>query len=317
MFDLTTIIFTILGLVAFEVISSFDNAVINAEVLRKMSPWARRWFLIWGLLLAVFLIRGALPWLLVYISNPALGPWGAFTATFSNDPAVVEAMEASAPLVLMAGGIFLLFLFLHWLFLEEKSYGLHGEKFFHSQGAWFFAVVAIVLTAIVWLALTEHARTPFLAFSAVVGSTAFFIIHGFRQNAEMEEKKLLGESANTRSDWSKILYLEAIDASFSIDGVVGAFAFTMSVPLILIGNGLGAFVVRELTIRNIDNVKKYVFLKNGAMYSVLVLGAIMVSEAFGAHIPPWFAPASTFAIIGFFLWKSVRLLKKIEFQKTL
>jgi hypothetical protein len=60
-----------------------------------------------------------------------------------------------------------------------------------------------------------------------------------------------------------------IDATFSIDGVIGAFAFTMSVPLIIIGSGLGAFVVREMTIRNVDTIKKYLYIKNGAMYSIL------------------------------------------------
>ena len=87
------------------------------------------------------------------------------------------------------------------------------------------------------------------------------------------------------SDMSKIFYLEVIDATFSIDGVIGAFAFTMSVPLILIGNGIGAFIVRELTIRNVDNIKKYQYLKNGAMYSVFLLGIIMLLDSFGFHIP--------------------------------
>ncbi len=309
------IILVILGLVLFEIVSSFDNAVINAEVLRKMSPWARRWFLFWGLLLAVFVLRGVLPWLLVFLSNPSIGIDGAFFAAFSNDPHVIESMEAAAPLLLLPGGVFLIFLFFHWLFLEEKTYGLHGEKFFHSQGAWFFAVVSIVLLALVWFALE---KSPMLAFAAVVGSTAFFIIHGFRQNAEAEEQRLIhGKSNAGSSDWSKILYLEAIDASFSIDGVVGAFAFTTAVPLILIGNGIGAYVVREMTVRNIENIKKYVFLKNGAMYSVFVLGLIMIADAFGAHIPEWLAPVCTFAIVGFFFWKSVKELEKppLSFQK--
>ena len=69
-----------------------------------------------------------------------------------------------------------------------------------------------------------------------------------------------------RSDWSKILYLEAIDTTFSIDGVLGVFAFTLSIPLILIGNGVGAIVLRQLTVSNIDRIKKYAYLKNGAMY---------------------------------------------------
>jgi hypothetical protein len=95
-----------------------------------------------------------------------------------------------------------------------------------------------------------------------------------------------------------------IDATFSIDGVLGAFAFTLSVPLILIGNGLGAFVVRELTIGNIDRIKKYVFLKNGAMYSILFLGMIMLLDSFDFHIPSWVSPIITFSIVAFFFLKS-------------
>ena len=85
---------------------------------------------------------------------------------------------------------------------------------------------------------------------------------------------------------------------------MSAFAFTLSVPLILLGNGLGALLVRELTIRNIENIKKYVYLKNGAMYSILVLGIIMLLHSFSFHIPEYLSPLATFLIIGFFFWKS-------------
>ena len=98
---------------------------------------------------------------------------------------------------------------------------------------------------IVWFALLKN---PMLAFAAVVGSTAFFIIHGFRGFAEQQEKRLMKGSM---SDVSKIAYLEVLDSTFSIDGVIGAFAFTFSVPLILLGNGLGALVLRKLTVSNI------------------------------------------------------------------
>jgi hypothetical protein len=146
-----------------------------------------------------------------------------------------------------------------------------------------------------------------MAFSAVVGSTAFFITHGFKQNAEEEEKKLL---EGGRSDISKILYLEVIDATFSIDGVLGAFAFTLSVPLILLGNGLGAIVLRQITVSNIDRIKKYKYLKNGAMYSVLFLGTIMLLDSFGFHIPHWLSPLATFGTIGYFFYKSKQELEK-------
>lgn len=298
-------VLVVLGLIIFETVSSVDNAVINAEVLTKMSERARRWFLLWGLLIAVFLLRGLLPWLIVWAANPKLGPIEALMSTFSSDPHVVEAVEASAPVLLVGGGVFLIFLFFHWLFLEPKNFGLYGERFFQRQGVWFYAVVSIILAVVTWYALQVN---PIMAFSAVVGSTVFFITHGFKQNAEEKERELLAENKagkhHPMSDFSKLMYLEAIDASFSIDGVIGAFAFTLSVPLILLGNGIGAFVVREMTIRNIENVKKYRYLKNGAMYSILFLGGIMLADAFGAHIPAWISPVITFFVIGWFFWKS-------------
>lgn len=102
------------------------------------------------------------------------------------------------------------------------------------------------------------------------------------------------------SDISKIFYLEVIDATFSIDGDIGAFAFTMAVPLILVGSGIGVFVVRELTIRNVENIKKYRFLKNGAIYSIFFLGTIMVPDSLGFHISDWVSPVITFGVVGFF-----------------
>lgn len=301
--DFLSIILIIFGLILFETVSSVDNAIINAEVLSTMGQRARRWFLLWGLLFAVFLLRGALPWGIVWATNPSLGPIGALTASFSSDRKVVEAIEASAPILLSGGGIFLIFLFFHWLFLEPKRFGLKGEPFFMNQGVWFYAVVSIILAAVVWFSIKLN---PLMAFGAVVGSTAFFITHGFKENAQKSEEKLL---KSTQSDIAKIFYLEVIDATFSIDGVIGAFAFTLSVPLILLGNGIGAFVVRELTIGNIERIKKYVFLKNGAMYSILVLGAIMLLDAFGFHIPSWLSPIATAIIVGYFFLKSKSALK--------
>jgi hypothetical protein len=296
-------ILTIAGLALFETISSIDNAIINAEVLSTMQPRARKWFLFWGLLFAVFVVRGLLPWAIVWAVNPGLGPIDALTATFSNDPAIVAAIELSSPILLAGGGTFLIFLFFHWLFLETKNFGLRGEKFFMDQGVWFFAVVSILLSILVWFALD---KAPMMAFGTVVGSTAFFITHGFKQNAEESEKKLMQKGL---SDMSKILYLEIIDATFSIDGVLGAFAFTLSVPLILLGNGLGAFVVRQLTVSNIDRIKKLIYLKNGAMYSILFLGMIMILDSFGFAIPEWFSPVITFGVVAYFYYKSKKHLR--------
>lgn len=296
--EIITIVLIIGGLVLFETVSSVDNAIINAEVLSTMSERAKKWFLLWGLLIAVFLLRGLLPFLIVWGVNPSLGPIGAITATFSNDPHTLEAIEKSSPVLLVGGGVFLIFLFFHWLFLEPKRFGLKGEKFFYSQGVWFYAVASMILTIIIWTCLQID---PTMALGAVIGSTAFFITHGFKENAEKAERGLI---KSRRSDLSKIFYLEVIDATFSIDGVLGAFAFTLSVPLILLGNGIGAYVVRQITIGNIERIKKYVYLKNGAMYSILFLGLIMVLDSFRFHIPEWASPVVTALIIVYFFLKS-------------
>ena len=204
----------------------------------------------------------------------------------------------------MGGGVFLLFLFFHWLFQEPKVYGLHGEKFFHKHSIWFYAVVSVILSVLVWYAMK---RNPVMAFGAVIGSTAFFITHGFKQNAEKAEHEMIHHQQSL-SDWSKILYLEVIDTTFSIDGVLGAFAFTLSIPLILLGNGLGAIVVRQLTVGNIERVKKYKYLKNGAMYSILAMGTIMVVDSFGVHVPSWLTPVVTFLVLGYFFYRSKKEL---------
>lgn len=302
-----TIVITVLGLCLFEIISSIDNAVINAEILGTMSKRARKWFVLWGFLFAVFVIRGLLPWIIIWVTMPALGPIGSFTAAFSNNPSVHLAIEKASPILLLGGGIFLIFLFFHWLFLETKNFGLRHERFFQEKGVWFFAVVSIILSVVVWYSIKIN---PMLAFAAVIGSTAFFITHGFKENAEKGEKKLLNVD-NKISDLSKILYLEIIDATFSIDGVLGAFAFTLSVPLIILGNGLGAYILRRLTLSNIDRIKKYAYLKNGAMYSIFFLGIIMFLDAFGVEVPAYVSPLVTFVVIGFFIIKSVNKNKEL------
>jgi len=210
-------ILIVLGLALFEIVSSIDNAVINAEILNTMSAKGRKWFLLWGFIFAVVVMRGLLPWLIIHCARH------------------------SAPLLLGIGGTFLLILFLQWLLFSGKKEDAAGEHFFLKK---------------------------------------------------------------YQSDFAKIFYLEVIDAAFSIDGVVGAFAFTLSVPYILIGNGIGAYVLRQLTVKNIETIQKYSFLKDGAMYAILALSIIMILGACGYQIPEWVSPAAMIIIVGFFFLKS-------------
>ncbi len=300
------IIIVVLGLALFETISSIDNAIVNAHVLRTLPERFRKIFLFWGLLFAVFLIRGVLPFLIVWMANSSLGLGEVIRLSFSQSNTINEALETSKPFLLLGGGIYLLFVFLAWLFLEEKKYAFLVEHFLHRQSMWFYALASIIFTVIIYFALQTN---PLLALSASIGSMAFFITDGFKKNAEEKEKQLLGSHL---SAWSKLLYLEALDASFSIDGVVGAFAFTLSVPLIILGNGLGAFIVREFTVRGINLISRFAYLKNGAMYSIGMLGVLMIVEAFGQEYPFWLAPVNTFLLLVFFLYLSYREIRQAK-----
>lgn len=300
------IVVVVLGLCIFEIVSSIDNAIINAHVLKTLPDKFRKIFLFWGIIFAVFIVRGLLPFIIVWITDPSLSIVQVFNAAFSSDQKIEESLEKSKPLLLLGGGSYLFLVFAAWLFLEEKKYAFFIEKFIHKQGVWFYAIASIFTTLMVYFSIQAN---PLMALAGTIGISAFFITDGFKKNAEEKEKEMMSGSSSM-SAWSKILYLEAIDASFSIDGVIGAFAFTMSIPLIIIGNGIGAFVVRDLTVKGIDKISKYAYLKNGAMYAVGVLGGIMVLESFGHEYPFWFIPLCSFAIMGFFFGLSIREIKK-------
>jgi len=305
------IIVVVLGLCLFEIISSIDNAIINASVLKTLPEKFRKFFLFWGLLIAVFAVRGILPFLIVWLANPALSIFQVMSFVFHPTPEIELYVEKSQALLLLAGGVYLFFVFLGWLFLEEKKYAFLVEKFVHKQSVWFYAISSLFITVVVYYSIKVN---PILALSAVIGSTAFFITDGFKKNAEEKEKQML---TGNMSAWSKILYLEVLDATFSIDGVIGAFAFTISIPLIFLGNGLGALVVREFTIKGINVISKYAYLKNGAMYSIGILGGIMVLEAFGKEFPFWLAPLNMVILLIVFLGLSIKELRDVaKLKKT-
>ena len=136
--SIISILFTIVGLCLFETISSIDNAIINAQVLSTMGQKARKWFLFWGLIFAVFIIRGLLPWFIVWATNPSLGLIGSLTATFSSDPKVMEAIEMSAPILLMGGEFFFYFYSSTGFFWKKKTL-VFSEKNFSTKTEYGFS----------------------------------------------------------------------------------------------------------------------------------------------------------------------------------
>ncbi len=303
------ILVIILGLCVFEIISSVDNAIINAHVIKTLPPKYRKFFVKFGILFAVFIVRGILPFVIVWISNPGFSFGQIISFVFHPTSQMQSYVGQSQALLLLGGGVYLFMIFLGWLFMEEKKYAFLVEEFVHKQSIWFYAFASLFFCAVIYFAVKIN---PILALSATIGSTAFFITDGFKKSAESKEKEMLSSHMGAVS---KILYLEILDATFSIDGVIGAFAFTIYVPLIFLGNGLGAYIVRELTVRGTDVISKFAYLKNGAMYSIGVLGAMMVFEAFGKNLPFWMAPLNTFLLLAIFMGLSLRELndaKKIN-----
>lgn len=303
------IFLTLFGLIIFEIVMSIDNAVVNADVLASMkSKRARRFFITWGILFAVFVVRGLLPSVIVYLADPSVGLWGAMQVIWQFNPAASQAVLAVTPVIMMAGGMFLVLLWAHWLFIEDKNFGLPHEQYILKYGAvWFYSIAALLLVGVLIEINASVIENPMhLALAAAVGFSVFFITQGFKDNAEKIEKRLIESGEHSAmSDWAKVAFLEVLDIAFSIDSVVGAFAFTTVIPFILIGSGIGAIVVRQLTIAGIDRIRSYNYLKNGAMYSVGFLGGVMLLEAFGAHIPSWIPPLVTIGFVGYFFWKSV------------
>lgn len=296
----------ILGLVVFEIVSSVDNAIVNAHVLKTMSAKWRKIFLFWGIITAVFVIRGVLPFLVVWMSVPELGIAGAWQSVIHSSPAIAQLLDERKGIILLGAGVFLVLLYLHWLFLEKKDPYFVSDKLIKPQhGVWFFAFAALMLLVLLYLA-----RASFLLMlSAAIGNAVFFIIYGFREQAAKQEKALQSGKSGL-GDLSKLMYLEILDATFSFDGVFGAFAFTTSIPLILIGNGIGALVVRQLTIMGIEKVARYKWLKNGAMTSIGFLGLIMILKSFDIYIPEVVPTVITIGLVGLTFFKSRRALKK-------
>lgn len=302
MFDVFVII---LGLVVFEIVSSVDNAIVNAHVLKTMSQRWRKIFLFWGILTAVFVVRGLLPFAVVWLSVPEIGFSGVLQSIIKSPPEIAQLLEERKGVILIGAGVFLLLVYLHWLFLEKKDPYFVPDKLIKPQhGVWFFAFVAVILVSLLYLA-----RSSFhLMLAAAIGNAVFFIMYGFREQAEKQEH-LLHSKGNNFSDFSKLMYLEVLDASFSFDGVVGAFAFTSSIPLIFVGNGVGALIVRQFTIKGIEKVSQYKWLKNGAMTSIGVLGIFIILKSFGVHIPEYLPTLTTVGFVGLTFWRSHQFLK--------
>jgi len=270
-----------------EVSLSFDNAVVNAVRLEKMTPvWQRR-FLTWGMLIAVFGMRLVFPIVIVAVFA-GFGVVDVAILAVQNPEKYSHYLHESHASIAAFGGIFLLMLFLSFIFNQAKK--IHWIKIIEEKlikvGKLEGIEIIIVLSTL-YLAqnFVESAHKLEVVLAGISGLITYLLIDGLVKLLEHEQEAKLLSNAVKQGGFMSFMYLEIIDASFSFDGVIGAFAITNDVVIISIGLTIGAMFVRSFTIMLVEKktLAKYIYLEHGAHWAIGALAFIMLYTTFG-HI---------------------------------
>lgn len=313
------ILWIVLVLSILEVSLSFDNAVVNATVLRDMDPvWQRR-FLTIGILIAVFGMRIIFPIAIVAIAAQ-VGPLEAISLSLNN-PSEYERIVSDAHVGIAGfGGAFLAMVGLTFFFDHEKE--VHWIRVVEQTINKFSNVPAVEIGLVLVLIYFVSTLLPpaddvtFLT-AAILGLVTFIAVHAIAAMIEEREarKKAVGELV--KSGLGGFLYLEVLDASFSFDGVIGAFALSNNMIIIALGLSVGAMFVRSMTIHLVKTgtLAQYRYLEHGAFWAIIVLGMIMLLSA-RYHIPETVTGLLGAVLIGLsFLW-SVRYNRRYPDEAT-
>jgi len=301
-----------LVLLLLEFSLSFDNAVVNARVLDRLTPGQQRFFLTWGLVIPVFGVRFAGPLVMVSLAG-GVGMGTALDAALHHPERYRELLELAEPRILAFGGMFLLMVFLRYFFDEAKT--LHWvrplERRLSNAGRVEALEVALALLLLLLLvaALPEGLRAEVMV-SGVIGLVLQLLSTSLAQAFGDGEQAGLRLAAG--GGLASLVYLELLDASFSLDGTIGAFAITQNLGLILTGLGLGALFIRSLTLmlsreRALDQL---VFLEHGAHYAIGALGVLMLAgivlNQHDLHVPEWVTGLVGIALLLLSLGDSLR-----------
>lgn len=296
-----------------EISLSFDNAVVNASVLKEMDDvWQRR-FLTWGIAFAVFGMRIVFPLAIVAIAA-GIGPIEAVRLSL-NAPDEYERIVSSAHVGIAGfGGAFLAMVGLKFFFDQDKD--VHWVRWIEVQLAKFAALpaaeIAILLLALWGISslLPAEEALVFLV-AGILGLVTFIAVEGLNTILELHEEKQRLVGAAVRSGLGGFLYLNVLDASFSFDGVIGAFALSNNMVIIALGLSIGAMFVRSMTIHLVrqGTLAQYRFLENGAFWAIIALGVIMLASA-RWHIPETITGVIGAVLIGLSLWWSVRFNRR-------
>lgn len=295
-----------------ELSLSFDNAVVNATILATMALVWRKRFLFWGMIIAVFGVRFVFPIMIVYFST-SMGFIESFELAIKNPNEYEKIIESSHHIIMSFGGMFLLMLFLKFIFDENKD--THWVKYIEHFATKLSKVGDIKALFIMFLMLLITYVAPNqvvmgdnmvqvnkleILVPMIIGVIAFYLLELLKgvvelKNSENEESSEVKVTELT-GGFISFIYLEIIDMSFSLDGVLGAFAITQNIIIIMLGLGIGAMAVRSLTIYMVEKevVSKYIFLEHGAMWSIGLLALSMLVQIFH-HLPAMLI--TTFAIV--------------------
>lgn len=273
-----SVTFIVAVLAVLEVSLSFDNAVVNAAVLKDMDPVWRHRFITWGMAIAVFGMRIVFPLVIVAVVTHT-GPWAALVLAVTDPDGYAAAISHAHVSVSAFGGAFLAMVGLHHFFDHEKE--VHWitmiERPLAKLGRIEAVSIGLVLLMLygVSLWLPEEERLTLLT-AGIFGLVSYIAVDGV---AAMLGPAKAADAA-TRSGAAGFLYLEVLDASFSFDGVIGALALSHNLFVIAIGLGIGAMFVRSMTIMLVEQqtLAEYRYLEHGAFWAIIALGGIMLLE---------------------------------------
>lgn len=297
---LTAILLTIL-----EVTLSFDNAVVNAKVLQHMTPQWQRRFLTWGMLIAVFGTRLVLPIIIVSVSVWT-SPWVVAQLAAFDPNAYAHLLEGSKHAIYSFGAAFLLMVSLKYFFDESKE--VHWirviERKLSVWGRIEAVEIGLALIALVGLSFLVGEEQATVLSAGVIGIILFIMMQGLASSFSQ------GIAKAGAGGLALFMYLNVLDSAFSLDSVVGAFALTTAIPVIVVGLGIGAWFVRSLTIYFVEKktLDTLVYLEHGAHWAIFGLAASMFAGLL-FEVPEIITGGIGLAFVAAAYYSSMRLRK--------
>ncbi len=293
-----------------EISLSFDNAIVNANKLKDMTPvWQKR-FLTWGILIAVFGMRIIFPLAVVAIAAK-IGPWAAIKLAATEPDTYAHIMHEAHLGIAAFGGAFLMMVALNFFISEAKEVDwirmveCHLRRCASIRG---LQITVVALILLVFASILPEGESATFLFAGLFGLVTFTVVEIIGHLLDSYEE---AQATARAGGLGAFLYLEVLDASFSFDGVIGAFALTQNLFLIAIGLGIGAMYVRSMTIMLVEKktLAQFRYLEHGAFYSIFALAVIMFAQSM-VHVHEMITGLIGAGLILIALYSSMRYNRK-------